>query len=132
MQPVRIKNVDLTGVSAQRRKAGRIPGHVESGADAFFLIQLDLRRRDLRLAVRAGGLLLLAVAGFFFFTFLERLKGALLRGKQEFRQGFIAQRRKDKKNDQSRDDDRNHVEQAAQVFPPGASRIIKDWFRHGG
>ena len=48
------KNVDLVGIVAQRRKTGRVPGNIERRADSFPLIQLDLRRRQLRFAVRAG------------------------------------------------------------------------------
>ncbi len=74
VQPVGIQDVDLAGVGAQRRETGRIPGHIESRANPFSLIQRDLRSRQFRLAVRAGRQLLLAVAGFLLFAFLESLE----------------------------------------------------------
>ncbi len=78
MQPVGIENVDLVGEGPQRRKTGRVPGNIEGSANSFFLIQLDLRCRQLRLAVRSGHNFLLAVAGLLFFTLLQGLEGALL------------------------------------------------------
>src|SRR5450432_887865 len=132
MQPVRIKNVDLVRIGAQRRETGGVPGHIKRRADAFRLVQLDLRGRNLRLAVGAGGCLLLAIFRFLLFTFLESLESPLLGRKQEFWKGFVAQRGKNKKDDQGGDCDRYNVEQSPQVFPAGASGIIKDWLRHWG
>src|ERR1035438_3651682 len=85
VQPVGIKNVDLMGIAAQRRKTGRFPRNVERSPNSFALIQLDLRSRQLGLAVRAGRNLLLAVAGLFLLAFFECLEGALLRREKKFR-----------------------------------------------
>ena len=54
VQPVGIENVDLVGVSAQRRETGCVPRHIKRGPDAFFLVQRDLRGRQLRFAVGTG------------------------------------------------------------------------------
>src|ERR1035441_6195194 len=131
VHPVGIQHVDLASVRAERRETGRIPGHVEGGANSFALIQLDLRRGQLRLAVRAGGHFLLPVARLFLFTFLQRLEGALLWREKEFRQRLISQCRVDEENDQRGDDYGRDIDQAPQAFPQGALRIIEDGLRHG-
>ena len=100
VQPVGIQHVDLAGKIAQGREAGRVPGNIERGADAFFLIQLYLRGSQLRLAVGAAGQLLLALAGLLFFVLLQSLEGAFLRRKQQFGQGLVAQRGVDKEKHQ--------------------------------
>src|SRR5579863_10037290 len=76
--------------------------------------------------------LLLAVTGLLFLTFLESLEGALLGRKQQFRQGLIAQRCEDKKDDESGNHDRHNVEESPQLFPAGASGIIKNGLSHLG
>src|ERR1700685_1063735 len=73
-----------------------------------------------------------AVAGFFFFVFLESLAGAFLRGDKQFGQGLIAESGVDKENQKQRRGDAHHVEETPQAFPAGALGIIKDRFSHGG
>src|SRR2546423_5351143 len=82
--------------------------------------------------MRASGRLPLTVFRFLLFTFLESFESTLLGRKKQFGKGFVAQRGKDKKDDQSGNHDRDHVEQPSQVFPAGAARIIKDWLSHWG
>src|SRR6267154_1957513 len=78
------------------------------------------------------GQFLLAFARLLFFVLPQRLESALLRREQELGQRLVAQRGVDEKNDEQGKDDGENVNQAAQGFPARASRIIKDWFGHGG
>ena len=43
VQPIGIEKIDLMSEIAQRGEAGSVPGHIESGANAFLLIQRYLR-----------------------------------------------------------------------------------------
>src|SRR5256885_4579892 len=82
--------------------------------------------------MRASGRLSLTVFRFLLFTFFESLECTFLGREKQFGKGFVAQRSKDKKDDQSGNHDRDYVEQSSQVFPASAARIIKDWLRHWG
>ena len=130
VQPVGIEHVDLARVRAQRRKAGRVPRNIKRGANAFFLIEFDLRGRELRLAVSTRYLLFLPVAGFFFLTFFQGFERPLLRREQQFRKRLIAQSGKDEKNDERGNQDGHHVKGAPQAFPSRAPGIVKDGFSH--
>ena len=44
VQPLGKEQVDLARIFPQRGKAGSVPGNVEGRTNAFFRIQLDLRR----------------------------------------------------------------------------------------
>jgi len=76
--------------------------------------------------------LLLSVARSLLFILPDCLKGALLRREQEFGQRFVAQGGVDEEDDKQRKYDGGNVNQASQGFPASTSRIIKDWFSHGG
>ena len=130
MEPVGIQNIDLVSVGLKRGKACRVPRNVERGANAFGLVQRDLRRGEFRFAVRTSNRFLLAVSRLVSFTLLQSLEISPLRIEEKSGEWLIAQRGIDEENNQGGNQHRGYVECAPQSFPTGASGIIKDWFSH--
>ncbi len=128
VQPFREQNVDLRIILLQRYKAGGIPGHIESRADALIGIQNDVRRRRLRLAMGRFDQRSRTAR-----VFLQRTKFAALFLEDNLRQLFGTQRnRDDKKDDQRGHGNAQHVEQQAQAHPSLLFGIVKYRLWHGG
>src|ERR1700733_10767230 len=85
MAPVGIQYVELVIVGFVRREACRVPRNVGCGSYAFRLIQRDLRRCQLGLAVRASRRFFLAVSRLVSFALLQSLEIAPLRVKEKSR-----------------------------------------------
>src|SRR5437764_12276441 len=132
MQPVRVEHVDLVRKRAKRGETGRVPGHIEGGANSFRLVQRDLRGRQLRLAMRPRSGLLHAFPRLRPFTFFQRFQSPLLRREEQFGKGFVAKRRVNEKNNKGGKYDSCNVKRASQSLPAGAAGIIKNWLSHGG
>ena len=114
-------------------EAGSVPGNVESGADAFFGIELDLRWRLARATEvscpRQGGKTAF-LASPFLFIFFEFVIGPLFRSERKIRKGLAAQGGIDEKNDQQGESDRASVNDASNPLPAGLPGIVKDLLSH--
>jgi hypothetical protein len=127
VQPLGIEHVELVHVLAQRGEAGRVPSHVKRGANAFFGVEHDLRRRRLGLAVRDAAHLGLPLLALF-----QRVVLGLLLRQQELGKLHGADGGVEKKDDDQGDADAGDVQQAAQQLPALALGIVEDGFCHGG
>ncbi len=131
MEPVGIKQIDLVGKVAQRRKAGRIPRDIKCRPNAFFLIEYDLGARQFRFSVSAAGKLFQAVASLILLAFFQGLEGALLRRKQKFGQTLVPQRGVNEKDDKGGESCNCDINEPSQALPACALRVVKDRFGHG-
>ena len=126
VQPFGEKQIDLMNVFFKRRETRCVPRHIERAANAFILIQNDLRGRDIRFAVRppSDGMLL------FLFLLLQRVIRLLLVLEQKRRDAGPAHDRHNENNDQSSQRDHRYVDDAADTFPALSLRIEKYRLRH--
>ena len=74
---------------------------------------------------------LLAIECFVLLALFQGLEGALLRGKQQFRQAIIPQRGVHKKDNECGQDRNPNIGEPSQPLPASALRIVKDRFGHG-
>src|SRR5262249_55341924 len=126
VQPLGKKDVDLRVVLLEGNVAGRVPGHVVSGADALVGIQYYLRGRSFGSAVGPFGHGLAPAL-----TLLDRPQVSLEHRQAQMRQsGWPKKDSYDKEDNKGCDHNAKHVEQRAQAPPPLPLRIIKDRFCH--
>lgn len=109
-KPFGEEQIDLAGIFPQGGETGGIPGDVESRAYALFRIQLDLRRRSLRLAMAAMRQQAAPFAGLLFFFFFQCVVGLFLRLPYQLRKRLAAQSGIDEKNDDQGEADAEHIE----------------------
>ena len=130
MEPFRKQKIDLRSVGPQRRVAGRIPSDVEGGTNAFVSVEMHLRTRQLRLAVRAAAALQAAFF-LFLFPFGQRMVRVLFHRKNKPWEGFAAERSKGEKQNQQRDANTENVKQAANPLPARLFGVVENGLCHG-
>ena len=92
VKPLGIEQVNLMRVFPQRRKAGRIPGNVERGADTFSRVELHLGWRLLRPAMTTAELRAAHPLPFLFFlVFFQRMIRPNLIPPRQFGELFVAE-----------------------------------------
>ena len=70
MQPLRIEQVNLAGVLAQRRKTSGVPRNIKRPPDAFIGVEFYLRRGHASTAVASAHKLLAPFYGFLLLSLL--------------------------------------------------------------
>src|SRR6185437_6526818 len=130
VQPLGIQQVNLPRILAERRKTGRVRGHVERRSNSFIAVQLNLRRSNIGAPMAAARQLVpVSLSRFVPLGFLQRVIWVLLKWKEQLWQR-LAQSRVNEDYDDGAENNPGYVQQGAKPAPASPTRIVENRLCH--